>query len=151
MYCLNLECKRHFLCASQDGIIMYLWLLGSITFIIKNIKVLCLYLFFWFCGDGRIVQNLFFLSLQIVGMLMELDDMKVQYERLVSNLLHWIKTKVTKQQQKQCFIRWWNEWLLIFWLIIGGAAEWQTIPKLCEGDAEADDGVQDLQNCRETS
>lgn len=27
---------------------------------------------------------------------MELDDMKVQYERLVSDLLSWIKAKVTK-------------------------------------------------------
>lgn len=37
------------------------------------------------------------------------------------------------------------------WPVEGGAAEWQTIPKLCEGDAEADDGFQDLQNRGETS
>lgn len=42
-------------------------------------------------------------------------------------------------------------WLIIVWLIEGGAAEWQTIPKLCEGDAEAVDGFQDLQNGGETS
>ncbi len=44
----------------------------------------------------------------------------------------------------------WIKYYLV-WLIVGGAAEWQTIPKLCEGDAEADDGFQDLQNSGETS
>lgn len=33
-------------------------------------------------------------SPQIVGLLMELDAMKVQYERMVSDLLRWIKAKV---------------------------------------------------------
>lgn len=82
-------------------------------------------------------------------MLMELDDMKVQYERMVSGLLHWIKTKVTKKHD--LLMDWLITVWLTDWLIEGGAAEWQTIPKLCEGGAEADDGFQDLQNCGETS
>ncbi|XP_068593345.1 spectrin beta chain, non-erythrocytic 5 [Cebidichthys violaceus] len=38
---------------------------------------------------------------KIVGMLMELDDMKVQYERLVSDLLLWIKTKVLQLNDRR--------------------------------------------------
>ncbi|XP_056249803.1 spectrin beta chain, non-erythrocytic 5 [Seriola aureovittata] len=38
---------------------------------------------------------------KIVGMLMELDDMKVQYERLVSDLLRWIKTKVVQLNDRR--------------------------------------------------
>ncbi|XP_068608001.1 spectrin beta chain, non-erythrocytic 5 [Brachionichthys hirsutus] len=38
---------------------------------------------------------------KIVGMLMELDGMKVQYERLVSDLLCWIKTKVVQLNDRQ--------------------------------------------------
>lgn len=33
--------------------------------------------------------------MQIVGTLMQMDQLKVQYEKMVSDLLAWIKAKVT--------------------------------------------------------
>uniref|UniRef100_I3J096 Spectrin, beta, non-erythrocytic 5 n=1 Tax=Oreochromis niloticus TaxID=8128 RepID=I3J096_ORENI len=38
---------------------------------------------------------------KIVGMLMELDGMKIQYERMVSDLLRWIKTKMVQLNDRR--------------------------------------------------
>uniref|UniRef100_A0A3B4GB01 Spectrin beta chain, non-erythrocytic 5-like n=1 Tax=Pundamilia nyererei TaxID=303518 RepID=A0A3B4GB01_9CICH len=38
---------------------------------------------------------------RIVGMLMELDGMKIQYERMVSDLLRWIKTKMVQLNDRR--------------------------------------------------
>lgn len=80
---------------------------------------------------------------------MDLDRMKAEYETLVTDLLRWIKTKVTNHSIFS-IARFPLNLLRCGW-IEGGAAQRQKLPELREGDAEVDDGLQDLQDGGETS
>lgn len=45
-------------------------------------------------GPGAVLRCCRRASLQIFGALMQMDQLKLQYEEMVSDLLRWIKTKV---------------------------------------------------------